>query len=178
VNPGQEDNDLDGEGDLCDFDDDGDGRLDEEDNCPFAANADQADHDRDGLGNACDPDAPKGDPGAALPGFDPNDRTAPAARIAMRRTLRTAMVRAGLVVPLHCSEGCVANATLKAGGTTLATGAAVLHAAGRTYVFVRYAKGMGRRVLRARRLRATLQLTIADASGNSSTLSRRIVLKR
>ncbi len=37
-------------------DTDGDGVLNEEDNCPDAANEDQADADADGVGDACDPD--------------------------------------------------------------------------------------------------------------------------
>jgi hypothetical protein len=35
-------------------DEDGDGVLDDEDNCPSTANADQADGDNDGVGDACD----------------------------------------------------------------------------------------------------------------------------
>ncbi len=37
-------------------DSDGDGLLDDADNCQFAANADQRDTDGDNIGNACDPD--------------------------------------------------------------------------------------------------------------------------
>lgn len=55
-NPGQEDFDLDGWGDVCDDDDDDDQVLDEDDNCPVRANTDQADLDRDGLGDNCDDD--------------------------------------------------------------------------------------------------------------------------
>jgi hypothetical protein len=79
-NPGQEDCDDDGVGDVCDanndadgdgvdcpadncpfvpnanqFDSDGDGPGDTCDNCPFQPNANQADLDGDGLGNVCDP---------------------------------------------------------------------------------------------------------------------------
>jgi len=50
------DNDLDGIGNNADTDDDNDGVLDVNDNCPMIANADQADTDGDGLGDACDPD--------------------------------------------------------------------------------------------------------------------------
>lgn len=38
------------------YDDDGDGIIDDDDNCEFVENADQADEDGDGRGNACDDD--------------------------------------------------------------------------------------------------------------------------
>ncbi len=59
------DTDLDGLADCVDPDDDGDGILDEDDNCPLVHNLDQADLDLDGLGDACDPDDDNdGDPDA------------------------------------------------------------------------------------------------------------------
>ncbi len=54
-NPGQEDLDGDGEGDVCD-DIDEDGVIDASDNCPLVANSGQDDTDGDGLGNVCDDD--------------------------------------------------------------------------------------------------------------------------
>jgi len=50
------DTDGDGIADCVDDDDDADGKLDAQDNCPLVANADQADQDEDGLGDACDGD--------------------------------------------------------------------------------------------------------------------------
>jgi hypothetical protein len=52
----QIDTDMDGQGNVCDPDDDGDGILDGVDNCPITSNPTQLDTDNDGLGNACDPD--------------------------------------------------------------------------------------------------------------------------
>ena len=59
------DTDMDGLANCVDPDDDGDGILDGDDNCPLAHNMDQADLDLDGLGDACDPDDDNdGDPDA------------------------------------------------------------------------------------------------------------------
>jgi hypothetical protein len=55
-NAGQENNDLDAQGDACDLDDDNDTVLDTVDNCPLVANPSQANHDADAMGDACDPD--------------------------------------------------------------------------------------------------------------------------
>ncbi|MCP3974806.1 MAG: hypothetical protein GY720_09960 [bacterium] len=57
-NPEQIDTDLDGFGDACDPDDDDDGVLDADDNCPTThpSDPDQTDTDDDGAGDACDAD--------------------------------------------------------------------------------------------------------------------------
>ncbi len=47
--------DQDGQADCVDADDDGDGVLDAQDNCPTSKNADQKNSDSDLLGDACDP---------------------------------------------------------------------------------------------------------------------------
>lgn len=61
------DNDLDGYPDNCDPDDDNDGILDINDNCPTQANSNQADNDADGIGDACDNDD---DNDGVLDGYD------------------------------------------------------------------------------------------------------------
>lgn len=177
ANPDQADADLDGEGDPCDFDDDGDGAYDEEDNCPGLVNPDQRDSDRDGIGNACDPDAPKAKAGA-LPGFNPADRSAPKLGLSIPRSLRFAAIRAGLPIPVSCSEACIVEVRLLAGGKRVAQGTAVMYDKGETFVFARFRKGALKRLERSRRARPTLSITAIDASGNKAGSSRRITLKR
>jgi hypothetical protein len=53
-NPEQDDNELDGLGDLCDPDDDNDEIPDAQDNCLYAFNPGQEDRDGDGRGDSCD----------------------------------------------------------------------------------------------------------------------------
>lgn len=68
-NSGQEDDDQDGVGNLCDPDRDGDGVNNLSDNCPLRANADQLDTDKDGVGDACD-----NTPGRCSPSVDDTNR--------------------------------------------------------------------------------------------------------
>jgi hypothetical protein len=56
ANDDQADLDVDGIGDVCDSDRDGDSVDNSVDNCPNMANKDQADLDVDGIGDVCDPD--------------------------------------------------------------------------------------------------------------------------
>jgi DNA/RNA endonuclease G (NUC1) len=55
VDEGFVDTDHDGLHDCVDTDDDGDGILDANDNCPLTFNPNQADFDHDGIGDVCDP---------------------------------------------------------------------------------------------------------------------------
>lgn len=64
------DNDQDDIADICDPDDDNDGILDEDDNCPFTFNPNQEDIDDDGIGDVCDSEN-------IVPEFNPNNVVTP-----------------------------------------------------------------------------------------------------
>jgi hypothetical protein len=190
-NPGQADYDDDRTGDACAPDDDEDGEFDAVDNCPLTYNYDQADADADGIGTACDGDervggGPGGSPGGGP--ASPTDRLAPTLLLRLARTQRLAALGAGLAVEVRCSEGCALQARLTVSRatalrlgigsrkTTVAKGSAALAGRGTTYVFMRFQRGMTRRLGR-RTVRAQLTLTAADEVGNKRTRDRVLRLR-
>ena len=187
ANAAQADADGDAAGDVCDADDDGDGLSDSRDNCRFVPNADQADADRDGLGDACDEAAPGGPP-RPPPGGGPPDTTAPTSRVPVAYRHRTAELRAGLAVPVTCSERCTVSATLtvsardarrlRLGRRVLGSGGAELDDAGETFVFIDFPRRAMTRLRAGAGLRVRLRVEIADVAGNRRTLTRRITIRR
>jgi plastocyanin len=94
------------------------------------------------------------------------DRTAPrATRVSIK----------GLTLTFRTTERATATATLRVRGKTVAKGTAK---AGRTTVRLRLT-ARGRTLLRpGKRVKATLSLTLRDASANARTLKRKVTVKR
>ena len=92
-------------------------------------------------------------------------------------------------VQVRCSEGCalqarltVSRATARRLGigrrrTTVAQGSAALAGRGTTYIFMRFKRGMTRRLGR-RTVRAKLSLVATDEAGNKRTRARVLRLRR
>ena len=81
----------------------------------------------------------------------------------------------GLQLRFHSSERATATATLRAGGKTIARGTA---RAGTTTIRLRLTAAGRARLRPGHRLRATLTLTLRDASGNARKLTRRLTVRR
>ena len=187
TNPDQADYDYDRTGDVCDPDDDEDGDFDATDNCPLVYNWEQTDLDGDGRGSACDDSEATGGGGGAPKA---GDRDPPVAAVNVRSSQRMTDLGGSLAVRVRCSEGCAITAKLTVDrrtarrlrigrrGGTVASGTAVLGAAGTTYVFVRFKRDVVRRLMRGGAVPASLTLTAADQAGNKLTTTRRLRLRR
>jgi plastocyanin len=102
---------------------------------------------------------------ASAAGSSSVDRTAP---VASRIKLE------GLTLTFRSSERATATASLRRGGRTLARGTA---RAGATTIRLKLTKA-GRAVLRrGHRVKATLRLTLRDASANARTVTRRVSVR-
>jgi hypothetical protein len=175
-------------GDICDLDDDNDAIKDYDDNCPKKANKDQADSDRDGIGDACDPVKDVPNPAAALAQRTPPRLTV----LAMSRRQRVGEIRSGITVPVRCSDACIVEGELVVDAATarrlraartrgpvvLGRGTAGVGGAGTTFVFVKLPKATLTRISRARRVTATLRLTVADDASHRAVVNRRLLLRR
>jgi plastocyanin len=109
--------------------------------------------------------AAAGGGGAAGSGSSELDRTAP---LATRLRLR------GLTLAFRSSEHATATATLRRRGRTLARGSAK---AGATTIRLKLTKAGRSALRRGHRVKATLSLTLRDASGNARTVKRRLTVR-
>ncbi|MEA2272178.1 MAG: hypothetical protein QOI98_886 [Solirubrobacteraceae bacterium] len=170
-------------GDACDTDDDGDGVVDVNDNCPKKANKDQADADSDGVGDICDanPTVPAFSRGLSGP--------LRLTIVSLHKVQHVAEIRAGVTVPVRCSHQCAISAKLTVDARTagrlrmgsarlLGRGSAGLEDTGLTYVFVRLTKAGLARVAHTGSVKATLRLAVSDDGGRHSVVTRRLTIRR
>jgi hypothetical protein len=152
-------------------------------------NADvEPDADHDGFGDETQ-DACPSNPSTqgACPaggGGPPADRTAPVASLtarnsySLRKTLRT-----GLTIRVSANEAGTASGTATFAGrlaatTTVAKGSASFSKPGRVKLKLTFTKKARRSLARKKRARLTLKVVVADRSGNRTTTTKRILLKR
>jgi hypothetical protein len=156
-------------------------------------NADiEADADGDGFGDetqdACPSNSstqgacPAGGGGGG--GTPPPDRTAPVASLTARnsyplkRTLRT-----GLTIRVSANEAGIANGTATYSGklaasTTVASGSATFAKSGRVKLKLTFTKKARKSLARKKKARLTLKVVVTDRSGNPTTTTKKILLKR
>ncbi len=160
-------------------DSDGDGLIDDLDNCMYVLNPDQADADSDGAGDVCDT-------GEAVVRRT-EDWEAPKVKVTMPRTRRSSDLRGGMPVRVACDETCGLQATVRVERSTarrlrlrtpvVARGEAILASAGVTYLIFRPVRGVMSRLPR-RGVRAELALTAVDSRENLRAVERPLILRR
>ena len=161
-------------GDVCDTDDDSDGLLDVNDNCPRKANTDQADRDHDGLGDACDPQPDAAAAGSA--GFTPLGKLSVA--LELPRSERLDEIRAGVAVGVRCTAACSLRGELRLRHKTVARAGGGLTSAGRTFLFLRLSRATLSRLAHSGGGAAKVDVTASDARGHSTAAHRSLRLVR
>jgi hypothetical protein len=84
----------------------------------------------------------------------------------------------GMATSVRCSEACAISGQLRRGRRAVARGTATLAGAGRTWLFLRLRGSVAKRLVSGGGVRATLRLTVTDASGNVTRTRRAVVLRR
>ena len=130
------------------------------------------------------PEADTQTPPADDPPAAPRDTTAPRGALDLGETAKFRKVlRRGLEIGFSCDEACGADAVLEAGRQTLGRGDASLDDDGDGTIDVDLTRTGKRKVEQAAdskkgRLRATVEVTLTDPSGNARTLDSRLTLGR
>ena len=88
-------------------------------------------------------------------------------------------LKTGLKFAVSCNEGCAAFVTLKAGKTTVGTGAAdKLDPGGKFTVTAKFTKKAKKKYAKAKKLKLSAVLAVQDGAGLGSTSTRVLTLKR
>ena len=88
-----------------------------------------------------------------------------------RRSIR-ALVRSGFAFQVSCGGACAVKGRLVHKGRTIATGSKSLLAAGKAKVVAKVPRRSKRAVRRLKRVRLTLKVTIQDAAGKKTSVSK------
>ena len=112
------------------------------------------------------------------------DRTAPLASLAAKGTygLRKTL-RRGLTIRVGSNEAGIASATATYSGklaatTTVGSGRGSFARPGRIKLKLTFTKKARKSLTRKKRVRLTLRVVVTDRSGNPTTTTRKILLKR
>jgi hypothetical protein len=189
ANPGQENLDGDTRGDACDDDIDGDG-LSNGIEAALRTDPRSADSDGDGIGDAADScptvAARTGDGCPAPVLVPPVDKTAPVASVAVAKKISIKqLLRKGLVVIVGSNEpagfsvdlaATAKSARLARAGDLILSSKSLAVASGRRSVKLAIAKKFRKALRASTRLR--LRVVATDASGNRSSKSVVVTLKR
>lgn len=143
-----------------------------------------------GLPGPCSPPPPKPKPPVSRPAPSPHpqvDSVAPGLTVAAKRLGLRALTRRGLRATVSCTEACTIEATLTLDRQSarrlhirprVARKTGVMDAAGTRAVALKPSGRLKRKLLRLRRARLGLQVTVRDRSGNASGYSKPMTMRR
>jgi hypothetical protein len=106
------------------------------------------------------------------------DTSGPVLTLGVARQRLGRVMRSGLRHTAGCSEACALRSRIVLGHRALGSAAKSLAAAGRTSITVRLTRTARRRLLRMRRVTLTLRVQAQDPAGNTTTVSRRVAVRR
>jgi hypothetical protein len=94
------------------------------------------------------------------------------------RAKRKALLAKGLKLQMACAGACKVSAKLTLKGKTVGTGKRTLIGAGTAKVTVKLSKAGKRKLRKARKASLRLTVTVKDAAGKTSKLTRTVSVKR